>query len=144
MKLNAHLFDLRNEGVKVRPSAGREFGMERFAIDADFEGAAAGWDQGERRNPIAELENLSRQTDGFRRVVSNRAVFDPYFGFHQELLPEAKLLGSREWVKARLEGCARGRHGRLDTAVVRRRRRWPRACASWRRECACAGGAISA
>ena len=57
--------------------------MERFAIGADFEGAAAGWNQGERRKAIAELENLSRQTDGFRRVVSNRAILDPDFVFHR-------------------------------------------------------------
>lgn len=56
--------------------------MEQFAIGADFESAAAGWDQGERRDPIAELEELSRQTDGFGRVVSNAAILDPDFGFH--------------------------------------------------------------
>ena len=60
--------------------------MELFAIGADFEGAATGWNQGERRDPIAEIENLSRQTDGFRRVVSNCAVLNPDFGFHRTLL----------------------------------------------------------
>ncbi len=76
----------RDEGVEIRPFAGVEFGVERFAIGADFEGAAARWNQGERRNPIAELENFSRQTDGFRRVVSNAAILDPDFGFHRSLL----------------------------------------------------------
>ena len=65
--------------------------MERFTIGADFEGAAARWDEGKRRDPFAELENLSRQTDGFRRVVSNRAILDPDFGFHRSLLSGAKL-----------------------------------------------------
>jgi len=81
------LFDLGNERVKIRPFAGIELGMERFAIGADFEGAATGWNQGERRDSIAEIENLSRQTDGFRRVVSNCAVLNPDFGFHRTLLP---------------------------------------------------------
>ncbi len=81
--LTARFLDLRDEHIEIRPFAGVEFGMERFAIGADFEGAAARWDEGERRDPIAELENLSRQTDGFRCVVSNAAILDPDFGFHR-------------------------------------------------------------
>ena len=77
---------MRDERIKIRPFAGIELGMERFAIGADFEGAAAGWDEGERRDPIAKIENLSRQTDGFRRVVSNCAVLNPDFGLHHNLL----------------------------------------------------------
>lgn len=77
------LLDLANERFEVRPFAGVEFGVERFAIGADFEGAAARWDEGERRDPIAEFENLGRQTDGFGRVVSNAAILDPDFGFHR-------------------------------------------------------------
>jgi hypothetical protein len=69
---------------------GREFGVEQFAIGANFERAAAGWYQRERRDPIAEFKNLSRQTDGFRRVVSNHAIFDPDFGFHQVLLSQVR------------------------------------------------------
>jgi hypothetical protein len=86
MLSGVHFFDLPNERVKIRPFAGIELGMERFAIGADFEGAATGWNQGERRDPIAEIENLSRQTDGFRRVVSNRAVLNPDFCLHRTLL----------------------------------------------------------
>ena len=80
------LLNLRDDRVEVGPFAGVEFGVEQFAIGADFERAAAGWNQGERCNSIAEFEDLSRQTDGFRCVVSNRAVFDPDLGFHQVLL----------------------------------------------------------
>ena len=69
--------------------------MERFAIGADFEGAAAGWNQGERRDAIAELENFSRQTDGFRRVVSNAAILDPDFAFHRTLLASSEISGKR-------------------------------------------------
>ena len=58
--------------------------MERFTIGADFEGAAAGRNQRERRDALAELENFSRQTDGYRRVVSNDAVFDRDLGLHRQ------------------------------------------------------------
>jgi len=62
--------------VEIRPLAGLELGMEQFAIGANFEGAAARRNQRKRFNALAEFENFSRQTDGFRRVVSNNAVFD--------------------------------------------------------------------
>ena len=73
--------------------------MERLAIGADFEGAATRWNQGKRRDPFAEIENLSRQTDGFRRVVSNCAVLDPDFGFHRTLLSSREISGKRRRVK---------------------------------------------
>lgn len=57
--------------------------MEQFAIGANLESAAARGDQRERFDALAELKNFGRQTDGFRRVVSNDAVFDRYLGFHQ-------------------------------------------------------------
>ena len=50
--------------------------MEQFAIGANFKGAAARGNQRKRFDPLAELENFGRQTDGLRRVVSNDAVFD--------------------------------------------------------------------
>ena len=56
--------------------------MDEFAIGANFEGAAARRDERERRDAFAEFENFGRQTDGLRRVVSNHAIFDRYFGFH--------------------------------------------------------------
>jgi hypothetical protein len=62
--------------VEIRPLAGLELGMEQFAIGANFEGAAARRNQRKRFNALAEFENFSRQTDGFRRVISNDAVFD--------------------------------------------------------------------
>ena len=58
--------------------------MEQFAIGANLEGPAARGNQRERRDALAELKNFGRQTDGFRRVVSNDAVFDRYFGLHQQ------------------------------------------------------------
>jgi len=70
------LFDLANESFEIRPFAGIEFGMEQFAIGANFEGTAARRNQHKRLDALAEFENFGRQTDGLRRVVSNDAVFD--------------------------------------------------------------------
>ena len=71
-----NLLDCLDDVVEVRPVAGVEFRMEQFAIGANLESAAARWDQRERLDALAEFKNFSRQTDGFRRVVSNDAVFD--------------------------------------------------------------------
>ena len=68
--------DRLNNVVEIRPLAGFEFGMEQFAIGANFEGAAARRNQRKRCDALTELENFGRQTDGLRRVVSNDAVFD--------------------------------------------------------------------
>ena len=76
-------FDRLDDGVEVRPFAGVKFGMEKFAIGANLESAAARRDERERLDALAELKNFGRQTDGLRRVVSNDAVFDRYLGFHQ-------------------------------------------------------------
>ena len=92
--------------------------MERFAIGADFEGAAAGWDQGERRDAIAEFENFSRQTDGFRRVVSNAAILDPDFGFHRALLSSDEVNGKRARVKMPLRSAKRGVGVRSRTSLA--------------------------
>lgn len=70
------LLDRLNDLVEIRPLAGLEFGMEQFAIGANFEGTAARRNQRKRLDALAEFENFGRQTDGLRRVVSNDAVFD--------------------------------------------------------------------
>jgi hypothetical protein len=69
--------------------------MERFPIGADFEGAAARGHERKRPDAIAEIEDLSRQTDGLGRVVSNRAILDPDFGFHRSLLSFREISGNR-------------------------------------------------
>jgi len=90
-----------NNLVEIRPVAGLEFGMEQFAIGANFEGAAARRNQRKRLDTLAEFKNFGRQTDGLRRVVSNDAVFDRDFGFHRnKLLSAAKLSIWLEWVKS--------------------------------------------
>ena len=70
------LLDGLDDFVEIRPLTGLEFGMEQFAIGANFEGAAARGNQRKRLDALAEFENFGRQTDGLRRVVSNDAVFD--------------------------------------------------------------------
>ena len=82
----------RDNGVEVRPIAGVEFGMEQFAIGANLESAATRGNKRERFDALAELKNFGRQTDGFRRVVSNNAVFDRDLGFHlHNSFPKTKL-----------------------------------------------------
>ena len=76
------LFDLVDDLIEVRPIAGIEFGMEQFAIGTNFKSAATRRNEGERFDALAEFEDLGRQTDGLRRVVSNDAIFDRDFGFH--------------------------------------------------------------
>jgi hypothetical protein len=76
------LFNRADDGVEIRPVAGLKFGVKEFSMGANFESAAARRDERERFDTLAEFENFCRQTDGFRRVVSNHAVFDRYFGFH--------------------------------------------------------------
>ena len=93
------LFNRADDGVELWPVTGVEFGMEQLAIGADFEGAATGRDEGERLNALAELENFGRQTDGLRRVVSDDAVFDRYFGFHRVLLSDSNVSVRQHAVK---------------------------------------------
>jgi len=68
--------DRLNDVIEIRPLTGLEFGMEQFAIGANFKSTAARWNQRKRFDALAEIENFGRQTDGLRRVVSNDAVFD--------------------------------------------------------------------
>jgi hypothetical protein len=86
------LFDLADDLVEVRPIAGIKFGMEQFAIGANFKSAAARRNEGERFDTLAEFENFGRQTDGLRRVVSNDAIFDRDFGFHPVRSFPAKMV----------------------------------------------------
>ena len=92
--------DRLDDLVKIRPVAGIELGVEQFAIGANLEGPAARGNQRERLNALAELKNFGRQTDGFRRVVSNDAVFNRYLGFHrQSSFPRMKLSARFQTVK---------------------------------------------
>ena len=68
-------------------------------MGANFEGAAARWNQRKRFDALAEFENFGRQTDGLRRVVSDHAVLDPDFRFHVTLLSEFEPSGWKQPVK---------------------------------------------
>ena len=89
-----NLFNRLDDCVEVRPIAGVEFGMEKFAIGANLESAAARGNQRERLNALAELKNFGRQTDGLRRIVSNDAVFDRYLGFHRQSPFQNETIGA--------------------------------------------------
>ncbi len=97
-------FDRADDLVEIGPIASVEFGMEQFAIGANLEGAAARGNERKRFNALAELEDFSRQTDGFRRVVSDDAIFDGYFGLHRaSSFPSTKLSTRSMAVKKRPE-----------------------------------------
>ena len=74
--------DSSDDLVEVGPVAGIEFGIEQFAIGANFKSAAARWNERERFDAFAEFKDLGRQTDGLGRVVSDDAIFDRDFGLH--------------------------------------------------------------
>ena len=66
--------------------------MDEFTVDADFESVAIG------RNELylsasRHLANFRRQTDGFRLVVSDRAVFDRDLRFHENQFSAAHGTG---------------------------------------------------
>jgi hypothetical protein len=64
------------EGVEVGERAGCLFRVKRLAIDGDFEHATAARYQSEGPDTLFEREQLFRQTDGTRFVVSSRTIFD--------------------------------------------------------------------
>jgi hypothetical protein len=91
--------DRANNNVEVRPVAGIEFGMDKLAIGPNFKGAAARRNQDERFDALAEFEDLGRQTDGLRRVVSNHAVFDRNFCLHLGSFPPTSVSVEPDVVK---------------------------------------------
>ena len=112
------LFDLANDLVEVRPVTGFEFGMEQFAIGANFKCAAARRNERERFDAFAEFKNFGRQTDGLRRVVSNDAIFDRDFGFHPVRSFPTKMVGSwREPVKMSILRGARNQRLRVEAGA---------------------------
>jgi hypothetical protein len=76
--------DLSRNRVEIGPFSRFQFGVDEFIFDANFEGAAAGRDQ--PGIDARRFTNESRQPDGFRFVISGRAVFDRYLRFHARLL----------------------------------------------------------
>src|SRR5207245_10083205 len=91
--------------------------MEQFAIGANLESAATRGNQRERFDPLAELKNFGRQTDGLRRVVSNDAIFDRDFGLHRQTpfrqrsyrCDERWSRNAQEWWRCARRALQRGR-----------------------------------
>ena len=90
-------FDLADDLIEVGPVTGIEFGMEQFAIGANFKCASARRNERERFDAFAEFKNFGRQTDGLRRVVSNDAIFDRDFGFHPARSFPRKMVRMWTW-----------------------------------------------
>jgi hypothetical protein len=56
--------------------AGCDLGMNLLSINGDFEHAASGRNQLQRRDTMLEFEEFVRQTDGVRLVVSSSAILN--------------------------------------------------------------------
>jgi hypothetical protein len=101
--------------------------MEQFSIGANFKGATARRNEGERFDAFAEFKNFGRQTDGLWRVVSNDAIFDRDFRLHPVCsFPTKMVRKSWEAVKMRAvrhprEACVRKE--RLDERGKEKRSR---------------------
>jgi hypothetical protein len=67
--------------------------MNKFIVDANFKGTAAGRDQLGIR--AGRFTNESRQPGRFRFVVSDPAVFDRYLRFHARLLYLPNVIRAR-------------------------------------------------
>ena len=107
--------DPANDLIELGPIAGLKLGMHEIPIGANFKCATARWNEGKRLDPLAEFEDLCRQTDGFRRVVSNHTIFNRNFGFHLALLSAERVRTTKEAVKrapaglrAKRKECSRG------------------------------------
>ena len=110
------LFNLADDLVEIGPVAGVEFGMEQFAIGANFKSAAARRKERERFDAFAEFKNFGRQTDGLGRVVSNHAVFDRDFSLHPaSSFPTKMVRKAQRWVKMSIfeRSHSKGRRDRL-------------------------------
>ncbi len=69
------LSDLRDELFLVGETAGLEFRVHQMAVHRNFKATSAGWLQLQALDSLFELaQDLGRQTDGLRLVVSSRAV----------------------------------------------------------------------
>lgn len=71
--------------------AGGFLGINFRSIDANLENTAAHRDQCELADVLFELQQLLRQTDGSRFVISNTAIFDFDFDGHNfEMQPKTR------------------------------------------------------
>jgi hypothetical protein len=71
--------------------AGLELGVDQLTVDGQLETPAARWDQLQLADLLLEtVEQLARQTDGLRLVVSHRTVAQ--LDVHGRLLSGSLLL----------------------------------------------------
>lgn len=63
---------------------GRELGIDFLPINDDLERSTASWSQSERLDIPFEGQKFLRQTDGFRLIVSNRAVLNDNLYAHTQ------------------------------------------------------------
>ena len=74
-----HCFD---DGIGIGELSRLQLRVDVLSIDGDLETPAARRHERQRTNVLFQLEQLVRQTDGMRLVVSNAAVFDGDFQTH--------------------------------------------------------------
>ncbi len=87
--------------IEIGPFSSLQLGMDELAVSVDLKRAPTRGSEGERFDSLPEFENFCRQTDGLRRVISNHAVFNRYFGFHLVLLFIQRVRTGRATVKVR-------------------------------------------
>ena len=76
---------LLQDGFLFWEGAGRELRVDELAVGLDLEAAPVGGYEGHPRYPLLELpEDLGRQTDGLRFIVSSGTVGQ--HEFHRRLL----------------------------------------------------------
>ena len=68
--------------VRIRKTSGVQFRMNLLAVDRHLKRAAFRRHQRQGLDVLLQLEELVRQTDGMRLVVSSRAVFDGDLQWH--------------------------------------------------------------
>jgi hypothetical protein len=69
------LLDVGHDGVVVGELPRLQFRVDELSIDTDLESAPVGGDQAQLSDaPFDRSQDLVRQTDGLRLVVSNRAI----------------------------------------------------------------------
>ena len=73
---------LLENGIGLRKLSGRFLAVDDFAVDRDFEHATAHRDKGEGLDVLFQAQELFRQTDGLRLVVSKAAILDADFQGH--------------------------------------------------------------
>ena len=81
------------DGCGVGELPGLLFGINFFAVDGDFEDAAAHRNERKRTDILLQPQQLFRQTDGLRFIISHAAVFDFDLKSHDDVNVQARENG---------------------------------------------------